>query len=294
MLGIAQSSGAKKTASPRPPKAASSKEAPSTPPPVLLPSKEEIETGLKRTFGYDPAITWTIYDIRPAAIPGLVDVLVSMNKQNPVHLYVSPNTPYAVAGEMIPFGPNPYAPEREKLKAADGPTQGAAKPVIEIVEFSDLECPHCKKAAPILDKLVTDFPQVQLTFQQFPLPATMHPWALKAAEYADCAAQQKKDAFWKYIDSIFENQGSIAAATADDKLKELATAAGLDATKLAACAAEPDTETRVNKSLKFGQSLDVNQTPTVFINGRRVLGIGDIPYEQLKTLVQFEIDHAGR
>jgi protein-disulfide isomerase len=50
----------------------------------------------------------------------------------------------------------------------------------------------------------------------------------------------------------------------------------------------------VNKSLKFGQSLDVNQTPTVFINGRRVLGIGDIPYEQLKTLVQFEIDHAGR
>lgn len=266
----------------------------STPPPVLLPSKEEIETGLKRTFGYDPAISWTIYDIRPAAIPGLVDVLVSMNKQNPVHLYVSPNTPYAVAGEMIPFGPNPYAPEREKLKAADGPTQGAAKPVIEIVEFSDLECPHCKKAAPILDKLVTDFPQVQLTFQQFPLPATMHPWALKAAEYADCAAHQNKDAFWKYIDSIFDNQGSIAAATADDKLKELATATGLDATKLAACAAEPDTQARVNKSLQFGQSLEVNQTPTVFINGRRVLGIGDIPYEQLKNLVQFEIDHAGR
>jgi protein-disulfide isomerase len=293
VLAIGQSGGAKKTASPKPAKSTSSKEA-GTPSPVLLPSKEEIDVGLKRSFGYDPAISWTIYDIRPAAIPGLVDVLVSMNKQNPIHLYVSPDAPYAVAGEVIPFGPNPFAPAREKLKAADGPTTGAAKPVIEIVEFSDLECPHCKKAAPILDKLITDFPQVQLTFQQFPLPASMHPWALKAAEYADCAAQQNKTAFWKYIDTIFENQGSIAAATADDKLKELATATGLDATKLAACAVEPETQARVNKSLQFGQSLDVNQTPTVFINGRRVLGIGDIPYDQLKNLVQFEIDHAGR
>ena len=295
-FAIAQSSGTKKTASTKPAKSTSAKTpaAANTAPPVLLPSKEEIDTGLKRTFGYDPAISWTIYDIKPAAIPGLVDVLVSMNKQNPVHLYVSPDRQYAVAGEIIPFGPNPFAPAREKLKAADGPTQGAAKPVIEIVEFSDLECPHCKKAAPILDKLVTDFPQVQLTFQQFPLPATLHPWALKAAEYADCAAQHDKAAFWKYVDSIFENQGSIAAATADDKLKELATATGLDATKIASCAATPETEARVNKSLQFGQSLDINQTPTVFINGRRVLGIGDIPYDQLKNLVQFEIDHAGK
>ncbi|HJT52417.1 MAG TPA: thioredoxin domain-containing protein [Candidatus Angelobacter sp.] len=295
-FAIAQSSGTKKTASTKPAKSSSAKTpaATNTTPPVLLPSKEEIDTGLKRTFGYDPAISWTIYDIKPAAIPGLVDVLVSMNKQNPVHLYVSPDRQYAVAGEIIPFGPNPFAPAREKLKAADGPTQGAAKPVIEIVEFSDLECPHCKKAAPILDKLVTDFPQVQLTFQQFPLPATIHPWALKAAEYADCAAQHDKAAFWKYVDSIFENQGSIAAATADDKLKELATASGLDATKIASCAVTPETEARVNKSLQFGKSLDINQTPTVFINGRRVLGIGDIPYDQLKNLVQFEIDHAGK
>ena len=295
-FAIAQSSGTKKTASTKPAKSSSAKTpaATNTTPPVLLPSKEEIDTGLKRTFGYDPAISWTIYDIKPAAIPGLVDVLVSMNKQNPVHLYVSPDRQYAVAGEIIPFGPNPFAPDREKLKAADGPTQGAAKPVIEIVEFSDLECPHCKKAAPILDKLVTDFPQVQLTFQQFPLPATLHPWALKAAGYADCAAQHDKAAFWKYVDSIFENQGSIAAATADDKLKELATATGLDATKIASCAVTPETEARVNKSLQFGQSLDINQTPTVFINGRRVLGIGDIPYDQLKNLVQFEIDHAGK
>ncbi|HZE80485.1 MAG TPA: thioredoxin domain-containing protein, partial [Candidatus Polarisedimenticolia bacterium] len=136
--------------------------------------------------------------------------------------------------------------------------------------------------------------QVRFTFQQFPLPASLHPWALKAAQYADCAGQMDKDAFWKYVDAIFENQGGIALATADDKLKELAAANGLDATKIAACAASPQTDARIKKSLELGQSLNVNQTPTMLVNGRAVLGFANIPYDNLKQLVQFEIDHAGK
>ena len=100
--------------------------------------------------------------------------------------------------------------------------------------------------------------------------------------------------FWKYINSVFENQGSIAAATADDKLKEFAKDLGLDPDKISACASEPQTEAGIKKSLDLGESLNVNQTPTLFINGRRVLGVADIPYSQLKSLVQFEIDHAGK
>lgn len=265
-----------------------------TPAPVLLPSQAQIDAALKRNFGYDPSLTWTIYDIKPSPIPGLFEVVVSMNKQNPTHLYVSPDTQSAVVGELIPFGADPFEPAREKLKSADGPTLGAASPVIEMVEFSDLQCPHCKAAAPVAEKLIADFPQVRLRFQQFPLPASVHPWAMKAAEYADCVAHEDKKAFWKYIDAIFENQGSIALATAEDKLKELATTSGLDAGKIAACAASPEAEAGVNKSLRLGQSLEVNQTPTTFINGRRVPGIASIPYEQLKALVQFEIDHAGK
>lgn len=265
------------------------------PPPVLLPSKEQIDAALQRSFGYDAGLTWTVLDVHPSPVPGIAEILVSINKQPPVHVFVSQDMQNAIIGEMIPFGPNPFAPAREKLKAADGPSRGPQKAAIEIVEFSDLQCPHCKAAQPILEKLAGDFPQVRYVFQQFPLPANVHPWAMKAAKYADCAVKQDKEAFWKYIDSIFENQGGIALATADDKLQQLATATGLDATKLAACAATPEAEASVDKSLQLGQTLDVTQTPTVFINGRRVLGIANsIPYEQLKALVQFEIDHAGK
>jgi protein-disulfide isomerase len=263
-------------------------------PAAELPSQQEVEDALRRTFGYDPAITWQVYDVRKSEIPGLVEILVSVNKNAPSHIYYSPAGQTAIVGNLIPFGPNPFASDRAKLRAADGPSRGPSAPIINIVEFSDLECPHCKLAQPVLEKLVADFPQVRYTFQQFPLPASLHPWAMKAAEYADCAAQTNKDAFWKYIDSIFENQGGIALATADDKLKELATAAGLDAEKIAACAALPATEARVKKSMDLGHSLEVNETPTVFINGRRVLSVATIPYEQLKALVQFEIDHAGK
>jgi len=259
-----------------------------------LPSNEQIDAAMKRVFGYDPAVTWQILDITRSPIPGVADVLLSINRQAPIHMYLSETSQEAIVGELLPFGANPFAAARSRLSAADGPAQGAQQPVISIVEFSDLECPHCKAAQPIVEKLVTDFPQVRYTFQQFPLPASLHPWAMKAALYADCAAHANKTAFWKYIDSIFENQAGIATATADDKLKELATTAGLDAQKLAACAVDPATQARVNKSLDLGKSLDVNETPTVFINGRRVKGIANIPYDQLKALVQFEIDHAGR
>ena len=257
-------------------------------------TKDEVEASLKRTFGYDPAIAWQVLDIRPSGITGLSDVLISINKQAPQHIYLSQDGQNAIIGSLIPFGINPFAPARLKLRAADGPARGPQAPAIFMVEFSDLQCPHCKAAQPVLEKLASDFPQVRYIFQQFPLPASLHPWAMKGAQYADCAAQMNQAAFWKYLDSIFENQGGIALATADDKLKELATAAGLDAQRIAACAATPETEARIKKSLDLGQTLEVNETPTVFINGRKVQSIASIPYEQLKALVQFEIDHAGK
>ncbi|HEY6350809.1 MAG TPA: thioredoxin domain-containing protein [Candidatus Angelobacter sp.] len=258
------------------------------------PTKDEVDAALRRTLGYDPAVTWVIYDIRPSVIPGVTDVYVGLNKQDPLHIYWDANGQNAVIGQILPFGTDPFAPIRTTLQAADGPALGPQSPAIVIVEFSDLECPHCKVAQPIAEKLAADFPQVRYVFQQFPLPASMHPWALKAAEYADCVSRLNPPVFWKYIDSIFDNQGGIAAATAEDKLKELAGAAGLDPAKISTCAALPQTEARVKKSLQLGESLDVSQTPTLFINGRRVLGLADIPYDQLKNLVQFEINHAGK
>jgi protein-disulfide isomerase len=261
---------------------------------AALPTAAEIDAYLKRSFGYDPGVSWQVLEIRESDVPGIAEIIVSVNKGEPYHLFFSAPAQKAFVGQMIPFGPNPYASTRAKLQGAFGPSKGSATAPIQIVEFSDLECPHCKAAQPVIEKLQGDFPQVRFVFQQFPLPASIHPWAMKAALYADCASQMNKENFWKYVDSIFDNQGGIALATAEDKLKELATAAGYDGQKISACAASPEAEARVKKSLDLGQTLNVNQTPTVFVNGRAVLGLGGIPYDNLKNLVQFEIENAGK
>ncbi len=269
---------------------------PAGPPPMLLPSHAQIDAAMQRNFGYDPSVQWNILDVHQSPIPGIAEVVLSINRQQTIHLYMSTEAQSAIVGNLLPFGPNPFEANREKLKAADGPSRGAQKPVIDVAEFSDLQCPFCKGAHPLLEKLMTDFPQLRFTFQQFPLPPTTHPWAIKAAHYADCAGTVNKDAFWKFIDTVFENQGSIALATADDKLKEYAIASGLDGEKIAACAASQPTEDRVNKSIKLGQLLDVSSTPSIFVNGRLIppLGTNGLNYDQLKAIVQFEIEHAGK
>ena len=87
-------------------------------PATALPTTDQVDAALKRTLGYDPGVTWQIYEIKPAAVPGLADVLFAINKQAAQHIYLSPDAENAIIGEMIPFGANPFAPARAKLKAA--------------------------------------------------------------------------------------------------------------------------------------------------------------------------------
>ena len=263
-------------------------------PTTPLPSRAEGQAALERTLGYASGMRWQILDIRPSGIPGLPEAIISFNKQPSIHLYITPDGQNAIVGSIIPFGADPFASARAKLEAADAPRRGVQDPDMLIVEFCDLESPHGKATQAVLKKLLVDFPQVQWTLQQFPLPESLHPWAKKAALYADCAGRVDKDCYWKFVDSIFENQDQITVANVDDKLKELAGAAGLNAEELAASTATPEAEASVQKSLALGQSLNVDEVPTVFINGRRVLDMANIPYEQLKELVQFEVNHAGK
>jgi protein-disulfide isomerase len=155
---------------------------------------------------------------------------------------------------------------------------------VTIVEFSDLQCPHCKEANPTVERLVNEDPDVRFVFQNFPLP--IHNWAQKAAAYADCIGRASNDAVWKFIDAVYEAQNDITADNADQKLTDLADKAGVKGSDIAACAAQPETEARVEASVNLGKSLDVNSTPTIFINGRPA-GVEGNKYDVLKQLVDF-------
>ena len=86
----------------------------------------------------------------------------------------------------------------------------------------------------------------------------------------DCVGRASNDAVWKFIQKTFEEQANITEANADEKLKAIATASGVNGDEIAACAVKPDTKARVEASVALGKSVGVTGTPTLFINGRSV------------------------
>ena len=239
-------------------------------------------------FGYDPTITWKVNEIRPSEVPGLAEVLIVITNaqgSNPNRLLVSSDGKHAITGEILPFGAKPFDDARAKLeKGVNGPAKGPEKAPVTIVEFSDMQCPHCAKAAPMVDQLLALEPEAHFVFQNFPLP--LHNWAEKAADYVDCVGRAGNDAVWKFIQKTFEEQANITESNADEKLKAITTASGANADEIAACAAKPDTKARVEASVALGKSVGVNSTPTLFINGRNLPG--GAPVDLLKKIVDFQ------
>ena len=253
-----------------------------------LPTEAEVDAFMKATFGYDAQLTWKIVSIKPSQAEGLAEVTVEISGpqgQGGQKFFVSQDGKHAVVGEIIPFGAHPFEQTRRVLeKKATGPARGPANAPVLIVEFSDLQCPHCKEASPTIERLLNENPDIRFVSQNFPLPS--HNWAMKAAQYADCVARASNDAYWKFVDGVFGAQNEITADNADQKLTDLADKTGVKGSEIATCAAQPETESRVQASIELGKAVDVNATPTLFINGRPV-GVSGNNYDALKQIVDF-------
>jgi protein-disulfide isomerase len=260
-----------------------------TPAATILPSEATVDAFMQQTFGYDSKVSWKIASIKPASAPGLAQVdviLASPQGQQGSRFFVTADGEHAVIGEVIPFGAKPFDPVKKTLeKGVTGPSRGPKNAAVTIVEFGDLQCPACKAAQPAIEGLIAAEPNVRFVFQNFPLE--MHNWAAKGAAYADCVGQASNDAFWKFIAKTYETQSDITAANADEKLTALADGAGVKGADIAACANTPITQAHVDASLALGKAANVTGTPTLFINGRSISNIANVPADTLKGLVDF-------
>jgi protein-disulfide isomerase len=256
---------------------------------INLPSEDTVNAFMQQTFGYDSTITWKVSSIKPSIAEGLAEVTVIITNaqgQSVTVFYVTADGTHAVAGDIMPFGAKPYAPASEKLqKGINGTSRGPEKAPVTIVEFSDLQCPHCKEAQPVIDKLLASEPNARFVFQQFPLP--MHNWAAKAAAYADCIGRSSTNAFWKFVQGTYDEQANITESNADERLTVIVDKSGAKGSDIAVCAAKSDTKARIDKSIALGQSVGVTGTPTVFINGRRIGNVTQVPESVLKGIVDF-------
>jgi protein-disulfide isomerase len=175
----------------------------------------------------------------------------------------------------------------DKLKAptvavatAGRPERGNPKAPVTIVEFSDYECPFCKRGEDSVQKVVDTYgDKVRVVFRDYPLP--FHPHARPAAEAAACANAQGK--FWEYNKKLFANQSALG----DDQLKAYAKELGLDTAKFDECFAKKTFSAAIDKDLADGVAAGVNGTPAFFINGRTLSGAQ--PFEKFKEVIDEEL-----
>ena len=265
------------------------------------PTVDTVNAFLHAVWGYDPNRVYRVMEIQPTQAPGITRVVVFVTEKNQkdakvqaATFFVTPDGNYAI-GEgsvIVNFGAKPFAATRDTLRErANGAWRGAPAKDFELVEFADLQCPHCKDAQPIMDQIVHDFPKAHVVFQLFPL-VDIHPSAFKAAAFATCAQQQSNEAFFQFAAGVFETQDALTPQTDDTLLKAAAKRAGLDPDKLASCAASPTTVAKVNADIKLAEDTGINETPTLVVNGRP-LSLMNIPYDTLKKLIQFQASLDG-
>jgi protein-disulfide isomerase len=163
------------------------------------------------------------------------------------------------------------------------PPRGNAKAAVTIVEFSDYECPFCKRAEPTVAEVVKIYgDKIKLAYRDFPLP--FHPNARPASEAAHCAAEQGK--FWEYHEKLM-----AATDLSSANLQKLADEVKLDRKKFDACVADDRFQAKIDEDIKAGEAAGVNGTPAFFINGRMMDGAQ--PLEKFKEVIDEELEHAG-
>lgn len=198
-------------------------------------------------------------------------------------VYVSKDGKTLLRGDMFDMSTDPFAANRSKLHIADNPSMGPADAPVTVVEFADLQCPHCREADEAVKGLVERY-KIRLVYKDYPL-SSIHPWAETAAVGARCAFMQSPEAFWKVHDAIFANQDAIVVDNIQEKLAEFASQAGLNAGVFKACLSSPEAQKAVKANHDDGVEVGVDGTPTFFVNGRPLVG-GDIA--SIQHLIEFE------
>jgi len=252
--------------------------------------KKKVDAFVRNMFAFGPDVKLTVGDFKESGVSNLLEtnitVTIGQSKED-AKMWVSRDGKYLLRGEMVDMSKDGFAENRGKLDLKAAPVNGNPNATVTIVEFADFECPVCRQLHEALRGLLPKYPQARLLFKDFPLEQ-VHPWARTGALAGRCAYLQDPKAFWKMYDYLYDNQDLISASNAWDKAVDYAGLAGLKTDEFKACMTSQEAVAAVEANITNGKLLEVNSTPTLFVNGRRVVGADA---QQLEQVIQYELQH---
>lgn len=256
--------------------------------------KPHLESYVRHLLAVIPEVQVKVDDPKPGPTPDMQQVDVHFTYQGRSQdetFYVTKDGQHMIRGIVYNLGKNPFQEDLDKLKTAGAPSFGPDNASVTVVEFGDFECPNCKEEAKTLrDNVPARYPtQVRVVFKDFPLEQ-IHPWAKQAAIAGRCIFHQNASVFWKYHDWIYEHQAEINYDNLKNQVMDFAkTAPDLDSIQLGRCIDTKATEAEVDASEAEGKALHVDATPTVFIDGRRL--VGNYPWQNIDQILGGELNY---
>jgi protein-disulfide isomerase len=280
---------------------------PEAPPPNALPPNPAIDAKVKdyvqKRFMIGDIKYIELGPVVPTPMAGIfartLKVSNSKGQAVKVVMYTNANEDQIIlsqaVGQMYDLTKDPWEKiDLKPLHLEDRPVLGPADAPVTIIEFADFECPFCARAFSSLETMVhtTYKDKVRVIYKNYPLNS--HPWAIRAALGAECARLQNPETFWEFARDYYSTQGSITAANIDDHINMTAKRLGLDVPTLDTCMKDKAAQDRIDQDQKDGGLVGVSSTPTLFVNGIRLVGLPEDKAFNMVMTQQLEAAGKGK
>jgi protein-disulfide isomerase len=243
--------------------------------------EQRIQRHIRTYFSIPSGVQIQVGERRPSEFSGYDVVAVTLvgKKKTNYDFLVSQDDKTLIRYAKIDISKDPYAELMSKIDLKGRPVRGNPEAKVTVVVYDDFQCPYCAAMHHTLfpDTLKTYSDRVRIIYKDYPL-YEIHPWANHAAVDAGCLAAQNPEAFWDFADYVHFNQAEIKGqsrkleaqfAALDQVAADQGRQHKLDLDKLQFCIQKQD-DSAVKASVKEGEGLGVDSTPTLFINGEKV------------------------
>jgi len=227
---------------------------------------------------------------KDSKLAGFKEGSFNMGGRQTVPVFISGNGKFLVLGtEIYDTTVDPQKEIMEKISLKDVPIKGADNAKVVIVEYSDFQCPFCKRGKDMLPQILKDYNgKVKIAYKQLPLKN--HNWAMPAAIASVCAYEQGNDKFWALHDKLFDSQKDITLENSKEKFNQYAKEVGLDTKKFDACLNSKEVKAKVDTQMKEAVEIGVQSTPTFVVNGMIVPGANP---EGLKSAIEIQLSEGS-
>jgi len=261
-----------------------------------------IQRQVRHYYHLPPEVQIVVGPLQPSDFPdynALKITMVRAGRKDEYDFLLSKDGRTLVRLNKFDLTKDPYAEVMRKIDLKGRPTRGNKGAKVIAVNFDDFQCPFCSRMHQTLfPELLREYgDRVLFVYKDYPLDE-IHPWASHAAINANCLAEQNEDAYWFFADRIHANpqevnrqNGRDAQFAALDRITlELGQGSRLDLPRLQACV-KAQKDDAIKASLREGEVLGVDATPTMFVNGEEVNGA--LPIGELRAVLDRALAQAG-